>query len=298
MVCRASVTRRAVCSSGTTLNASPATGMCSIPDCQPTTCTARDGPAVSSCWPFSSSSERTRPHAAPATKMSPTLSVPRWISVVATTPRPCLMFDSTTAPDASALGFALSSSSSACSVSASRSSVSPVRSLAETRQNIVSPPSFSETRSYAVSSVSTRAASAPGASILLMTTTTGTRAAFAHAIESTVCCLTPSSAATTRITMSVTLAPRSRISANAACPGVSINVTGPLGVGTLYAPMACVMPPCSPAATRVDRSASRSDVLPWSTWPMIVTTGARGMRSASSSKTWSEPRSMADSSYS
>jgi hypothetical protein len=37
--------------------------------------------------------------------------------------------------------------------------------------------------------------------------------------------MTPSSAATTKTTMSVTLAPRSRIELKAACPGVSKNVT-------------------------------------------------------------------------
>ncbi len=42
--------------------------------------------------------------------------------------------------------------------------------------------------------------------------------------------------------------------------------------------MCCVMPPASPSATRAFRIASRSDVLPWSTWPMTVTTGARGTR--------------------
>ena len=39
--------------------------------------------------------------------------------------------------------------------------------------------------------------------------------------------------------------------------------------------MCCVMPPASRSATRVSRMASSSDVLPWSTWPMTVTTGAR-----------------------
>src|SRR5207253_1913212 len=42
--------------------------------------------------------------------------------------------------------------------------------------------------------------------------------------------------------------------------------------------MCWVMPPASPAATSVCRIASRRDVLPWSTWPMTVTTGARGAR--------------------
>ena len=44
--------------------------------------------------------------------------------------------------------------------------------------------------------------------------------------------------------------------------------------------MCWVMPPASPAATSVWRIASSSDVLPWSTWPMIVTTGGRSTRSS------------------
>ncbi len=55
---------------------------------------------------------------------------------------------------------------------------------------------------------------------------------------------------------------------------------------TWYAPMCCVMPPASPAATSVWRMASRSDVLPWSTWPRIVITGGRSS-SAESSSTYS-----------
>ncbi len=43
------------------------------------------------------------------------------------------------------------------------------------------------------------------------------------------------------------------------------------------------MPPASPETTLVWRMASSSDVLPWSTWPMMVTTGARGCWSSSSS---------------
>ena len=34
--------------------------------------------------------------------------------------------------------------------------------------------------------------------------------------------------------------------------------------------MCWVIPPASPAATSVSRIASSSEVLPWSTWPMIV----------------------------
>ena len=66
-----------------------------------------------------------------------------------------------------------------------------------------------------------------------------------------VCGITPSSAATTRITMSVALAPRARIAVKASWPGVSKKVTIPRGVSTWYAPICCVMPPASPEATRV-----------------------------------------------
>ena len=48
--------------------------------------------------------------------------------------------------------------------------------------------------------------------------------------------------------------------------------------------MCWVMPPASPAATSVSRIASSSEVLPWSTWPMIVTTGGRATRSSSESE--------------
>src|SRR3990172_679505 len=49
---------------------------------------------------------------------------------------------------------------------------------------------------------------------------------------------------------------------------------------TSDAPMCWVMPPRSPAATRLLRIASSRLGLPWSTWPMIVTTGARGPRAS------------------
>ena len=47
--------------------------------------------------------------------------------------------------------------------------------------------------------------------------------------------------------------------------------------------MCWVMPPASWLATSVLRKASRSEVLPWSTWPITVTTGGRGRSEASSS---------------
>ena len=52
----------------------------------------------------------------------------------------------------------------------------------------------------------------------------GTPAAFAWAIASLVCGMTPSSPATTSTTMSVTLAPRARMAVNASWPGVSRKV--------------------------------------------------------------------------
>ena len=59
--------------------------------------------------------------------------------------------------------------------------------------------------------------------------------------------------------------------------------------------MCWVMPPASPPATLVARMASSSDVLPWSTWPMMVTTGGRGSRSAGSSALSNRPSSTSDS---
>ena len=108
--------------------------------------------------------------------------------------------------------------------------------------------------------------------------------------------MTPSSAATTITAMSVTLAPRARIDVNASWPGVSRKTTRlPSLVVTSDAPMCWVMPPRSPAATVVERIASSRLVLPWSTWPMTVTIGARSTRLASSSASSSQSCSFAAS---
>jgi hypothetical protein len=61
-------------------------------------------------------------------------------------------------------------------------------------------------------------------STLLTATTIGTSAAWAWFRASMVCGFTPSSAATTRTAMSVTLAPRARMAVNASWPGVSMKV--------------------------------------------------------------------------
>ena len=98
--------------------------------------------------------------------------------------------------------------------------------LAEMGQMIVSPPHSSLTRSYSVSCCLMRSGLAPTVSILLMATTTGMLAALAWLIDSTVWGMMPSSAATTRIAMSVTMAPRARMEVKASWPGVSRKVMG------------------------------------------------------------------------
>ena len=90
----------------------------------------------------------------------------------------------------------------------------PVR--AETCTNSVSPPQSSGITFCLARSLRTRSGSASLLSILLTATTIGTPAARACWIASMVCGITPSSAATTSTTMSVTLAPRARIAVNAA----------------------------------------------------------------------------------
>ena len=60
--------------------------------------------------------------------------------------------------------------------------------------------------------------------------------------------------------------------------------------------MCWVMPPASPETTLVLRIASSSEVLPWSTWPMMVTTGGRGLRLPSSSpEAWTITSSTSES---
>ena len=108
----------------------------------------------------------------------------------------------------------------------------PCPVLAETPTNGESPPKSSGTTCSATSSDLRRSMFASGLSILFIATTIGTPAALAWAIASLVCGITPSSAATTRMTMSVALAPRARIAVKAAWPGVSRKVIMPRGVST------------------------------------------------------------------
>ena len=58
--------------------------------------------------------------------------------------------------------------------------------------------------------------------------------------------------------------------------------------------MCWVMPPASPATTLAWRMASSRDVLPWSTWPMMVTIGGRGTVAPSSSGRSNNPSSTSE----
>ena len=91
----------------------------------------------------------------------------------------------------------------------------PIPCNAETSTNIVSPPKSSATSPYSVNWLRTFVGSAPSLSTLFTATTIGTCAAWAWFNASMVCGLTPSSAATTKIAMSVTSAPRARIAVKA-----------------------------------------------------------------------------------
>ena len=141
---RESPTTRAVFSSGAARNSSPACGT----DDKPRTCTGVEGPASFTCSPRSLMSARTLPHAAPATIGSPTFNVPLSTNTVATGPRPMSRFASRTIPFARPVGFAVSSSSSATTVSCSSKSSIPKFCCADISTTMVSPPHASGTNSY------------------------------------------------------------------------------------------------------------------------------------------------------
>ena len=93
--------------------------------------------------------------------------------------------------------------------------------FADTSCESTAPPNSSSTTPYCRSSCFTFPALAVGRSTLLIATIIGTPAFLACEMASMVCGITESSAATTRMTMSVTCAPRARIAVNASWPGVS-----------------------------------------------------------------------------
>ena len=192
---RNSAISRALRSSPSTITSSPASGTSD----RPWISTGIAGPALVTALPFSSVIARTRPNTAPASTMSPRFSVPECTSTVATGPLPLSRRDSMTMPRAGAFFGAFSSSTSACSRIASSSSSMPAPVFADTGMNCASPPYSSGITLSATSSCLTRSRFASGLSILLIATTIGTLPAFACAIASFVCGITPSSAATTRI---------------------------------------------------------------------------------------------------
>ena len=209
--CRNSAISLALRSSGTTIISSPALG---VPD-RPRTSTGAEGPAAGTSMPFSSCIARTRPNSWPVRIISPRCNSPPCTSTVATGPLPLSSLASMTVPEAGPSGTALSSRISAVrEMLSSRPSIpSPV--IADRLTNMVSPPHSSGITSNLDNSCLTRSGSASGLSILLIATINGTEPALACWIASSVCGITPSSAATTRMTISVTLAPRARIAVNA-----------------------------------------------------------------------------------
>ena len=135
---------------------------------------------------------------------------------VAVGPRPVSICDSTITPCAPHFGFALRSRTSACSKMDSMSSFMPVPLSAETALVIVSPPQSSGVMLRCCICCLTRSMLAPLASTLLIAQTIAVACFCANFKASSVCGMNPSSAATTSTATSVTLAPRSRIFANAA----------------------------------------------------------------------------------
>ena len=146
---------------------------------------------------------------------SPTRKVPLWTIKEAIAPLPLLIWASMTMPNAFLLGLARSSNTSASNNIRSKSSSIPLPVSAETPTTPIFPPQSSDIRSSSANCFLTRSGSAAFLSILFKATTIGTLAARAWAMASWVCGMTPSSAATTKTTISVTWAPRARMAVKA-----------------------------------------------------------------------------------
>ena len=215
-----SATSLAFLSLSTTNTSAPESG---TPD-RPRISTGVDGPASLIEFPLSSTICLTLPDSKPAITISPFFRVPDCTSIVVTLPLPLSSLASNTTPLAGLSLTALISDISAVNIILSRSSSIPSPVCAETGTIITSPPQSSAITSCVESTCFTLSGSAPSLSILLIATIIGTPADLACLIDSMVCGITPSSAATTRIMISVAFAPRDLILENAACPGVSINV--------------------------------------------------------------------------
>ena len=160
----------------------------------------------------------------PLTKKSPFFKLPFVTSTVDTGPFPWSIRDSKITPMALTSKSAFRSRRSDWRIIFFLSLSKFFLVLAEISANKVSPLNSSAMSSYSKSWFFTFWGSALGKSHLLIATIIGTFAAFECFMASIVWGLTPSSAATTKITMSVTFDPLALISVKAACPGVSINV--------------------------------------------------------------------------
>ena len=210
----------ALFSLSTTTKSSPARGLAS----KPKTSIGIDGRASLTFSPLPLINAFTFPHSEPDTNMSPIFRVPFCTRIVATEPLPFSSFVSITTPLAILLGFAFKFNKSACKCMASSNLSKLIFFNAEISTSSTSPLNFSTIIPWFKSSFLTLSGSADGRSILLIATIIGTFADLACAIDSTVWGLIPSSAATTRIIISVVFEPRARIFEKAAWPGVSINV--------------------------------------------------------------------------
>ncbi len=183
------------------------------------------GPASLTCSPLSLTSARTRPHWSPATMIWPGRKRAlldenggnRTAAAVE------LGFDDRTFGSAVRIGlqvenFGLQQDGFEQLVEIGAGSWPRLRRRALHR------PWIPRTLRAAAARVRTFCGSAVGLSILLIATMIGTPAALAWLIDSIVCGITLSSAATTRMAMSVACAPRARMAVKAAWPGVSMKV--------------------------------------------------------------------------
>eukprot|EP00659_Diplonema_papillatum_P015480 gene15479-biopygen15571 len=191
-----------------------------------------------------------------------------------------------------------SSRTSACRRTDSSRLLMPCPVFAEIAADITSPPMLSSWIPYSNSSFPTLlmrwSTLSATRSAFVKATTTGKSSRLISFTTSILCGLSPSLIAITRITRSVALAPASRMDSKASWPGVSMKVMGVScpGTATRNAPMACVIPPASPFATSDFRRVSRSVVLPWSTWPITVTTGGLATYLICSGRGGGRPRAL------
>ena len=135
--------------------------------------------------------------------MSPTSKLPLCTNTDAIGPFALSSLASITTPLACLFGFTFKSCMSETNNTISSNWSMLICCFAEISTKTVSPPHSSGTNSYFINSCFTFSGLAPGTSILFIATIIGIPAALAWFIASTVCGITPSSAATTSIATSV-----------------------------------------------------------------------------------------------